>query len=76
MRQVTVLKRDHAGMGLEVEWVMGIFGITSLNVMKYYHASPHSVEWVTISESKGIKHLHGRCVRVSDSRKLLACSGA
>lgn len=60
MRRVTILKRNSAGLGEEVEWVMGIFGITSLNVMRYKHQKPHSVEWMTITESKGIKELHGR----------------
>ena len=44
-------------------WV-GIFGITSCNIMKYYHSRPHWVSWHTIAESKGIKDLQGRSHRL------------
>jgi len=60
MRRVRVLQRQHDGLGVLVEWVMGIFGVNSCNTMQYYHDKPHSVNWHTTTESKGIKYLHGR----------------
>jgi len=58
MKDVKVLEKRSDGLGVVVEFVMGIFGMTTRNKMKYEYRRPHSMNW-HVTEG-GIKELVGR----------------